>query len=485
MTPRLVVLEDDYGDAELEAAAARRLGVDVDLRPCGSPDEVVDAAAGADGILVRNLPVTAALLDRLPGVRVVGRYGVGVDMVDVAGATDRGVAVVHVPDYGTAEVAEHTAALILAAWRRLPQGAELVARGRWNDWQELAPIPPLSECTLGLVGAGRIGGELVRRIGGLFARVLVHDPYAAALPHGTEAAGLAELAAGADVVSLHCPLTPQTHHLVDSAFLARMRPRALLVNVARGGLVDTRALLTALDAGRPAMAALDVLETEPPDADDPVVGHPRVLHTPHVAWYSTRALARLRTLLAERCAARLLGMPGATLANPEVDGPTPTPNRRGAGMTPEDVLAEMGLALPPAPVPVANYLTAKRAGDLLFVSGQTPVAHGGHRLRGLLGDGVSVEQGQQGAASAVLACLAAAREHLGGLDRVASVVKLTGYVASTPEFDQQPAVVNGASILLEQVFGERGRHARAAVGVAALPGGAPVEVELVLEVGGG
>lgn len=150
-------------------------------------------------------------------------------------------------------------------------------------------------------------------------------------------------------------------------------------------------------------------------------------------------------------------------------------------MTAEENLAHLGLSLPAPPVPVANYVTAKRAGDLLFVSGQTPVAQAG-AVRGRLGAEVDVAQGQAGARSAVLACLAAAREHLGSLDRVADVVKLTGYVASTPDFGEQPAVVNGASLLLEQVFGEVGRHARASVGVAALPGSAPVEVELVLRV---
>jgi D-3-phosphoglycerate dehydrogenase len=169
---------------------------------------------------------------------------------------------------------------------------------------------------LGLIGVGRIGRELVRQIGGLFAVILVHDPYATgALPPRAQPRELDDLVAEADVVSLHCPLTAETHHMFNRDRLSRMREGSLLVNVSRGGLVDTAALVEALDAGRPAMAALDVLETEPPRAGDPVVAHPRVMITPHVAWYSEPAVRRLRTYLAERCAAYLIGKQGATLVN--------------------------------------------------------------------------------------------------------------------------------------------------------------------------
>jgi enamine deaminase RidA (YjgF/YER057c/UK114 family) len=151
-------------------------------------------------------------------------------------------------------------------------------------------------------------------------------------------------------------------------------------------------------------------------------------------------------------------------------------------MSVADRLQELGLTLPKAPVPVANYVPARQFGNLVFASGQTPTIDGVLTMRGKLGDGITVEQGQEGARLSVLNCLATVAELIGDLDRVEAVLKMTGYVASAPGFVDQPVVINGASVLLEQVLGDAGKHARAAIGLAELPGGAPVEVDLVLAV---
>lgn len=238
----------------------------------------------------------------------------GVDNVDVEAATRRGIAVVNVPDYCVEEVATHTAALVLAGWRKLAQSHDLIQRGRWDDWHALRPIQPLSACTLGLVGIGRIGTEVVRLLGPFFGRVVVYDPLQPP-PEGVEPLELDDLFAEADVVSLHCPLTEQTRNLVGAARLARMKEHALLVNVSRGGLVDSAALAAALVAGRPAAAALDVLPQEPPAGDDPLLSAPNLLLTNHVAWCSEAAFVRLRRLLTERCAAYLVGQPVPTIVN--------------------------------------------------------------------------------------------------------------------------------------------------------------------------
>jgi D-3-phosphoglycerate dehydrogenase len=243
---------------------------------------------------------------------------VGVDDIDVAAATARGVAVVNVPDYATEEVAAHAAALILASARRVPEADRLVRAGRWDDWHELRPIAPLSASTLGLVGVGRIGSELARQIGHLFGAVLAVDPSPAPVPAGVQRVGLAELLARSDVVSLHLPLTPATRHLIDAAALAAMRQEAILVNVSRGGLVDQAALAAALARGTPRFAALDVLDAEPPPAAEPLLRSDRVLLTNHVAWYSERAMRTLRHELADRCARVLRGLPVASVVNPEV-----------------------------------------------------------------------------------------------------------------------------------------------------------------------
>lgn len=302
---KLVVVQNGFEDTEVEHAAAAAHGVEV-IDERGS-DDLAGAVGDAEGVLVQFTPFGEEIIDRCPSLRVIGRYGVGVDNVDVPAASRRGIAVVNVPDYCVEEVASHAVALLLAAWRKLPVAADLVRTGRWQDWKELQPIPPLSESTLGLVGVGRIGAEVTRQAGGLFGRVLAHDPMAASTLDGVELVAFEELLASSDAVSLHCPLTAETSNLMSAQALRLMRPGSVLVNVSRGGLVDVEALADALDAGRPGYAALDVLPTEPPEAGNPLVEHPRALVTNHVAWYSTQSVGRLRSMLADRCAAYLNG----------------------------------------------------------------------------------------------------------------------------------------------------------------------------------
>jgi D-3-phosphoglycerate dehydrogenase / 2-oxoglutarate reductase len=311
---RLVVLDANYGDVSVEAEAAAPYGVTIEDAGGVAGLAVVESAGSADGVLVQYGKIGAEIIERCPSWRVIGRYGVGVDNVDLDAATSHGVAVINVPDYCVEEVATHTATLVLASWRKLARSRALIEAGRWGDWSELRPVQPLSACTLGLVGVGRIGAEVVRLLSPFFGRVIAFDPVQAP-PAGVEPIELDELFALADVVSLHCPLTPETAGLVDARRLAAMRPQALLVNVSRGGLVDTAALAQALVAGAIAGAALDVLPTEPPDPDDPVLGAPNLLLTNHSAWYSEAALVTLRRLLAQRCGAYLNGEPVPSLVN--------------------------------------------------------------------------------------------------------------------------------------------------------------------------
>jgi D-3-phosphoglycerate dehydrogenase len=313
MSGRLVVLDSPFGDVRVESEAAAPYGVAVEDAGGVSGEGIVAAASSADGVLVQFGEIGPDVIDRCPAWRVIGRYGIGVDNVDVDAATRRGIAVVNVPDYCIEEVATHTAALTLAAWRKLAQSRERIAHGDWKDWQALRPVAPLSRCTLGLVGIGRIGAEVARMLAPFFARIVVHDPVQEA-PAGTTMVTLDELFATADVVSLHCPLTAQTQNLVDAARLSTMKPGSLLVNVSRGGLVDTTALAAELRTGRLA-AALDVLPQEPPDPDDRLLDAPNLVLTNHVAWYSEEALLELRRLIGERCAAYLAGSPVPSVVN--------------------------------------------------------------------------------------------------------------------------------------------------------------------------
>ena len=314
MSGRIVVIDASFGSVDVEAEAAAAYGVTIEGAGDVLGSAIIDAAGTADGVLVRYGRIDADLIAGSTGWRVIGRYGVGVDNIDLEAATAHGIAVVNVPDYCVEEVAEHAAALVLASTRKLPQAQRLVDTGHWNDWEELRPVRPLSACTLGLVGIGRIGGEVVRLLAPFFGRVIAFDP-AQAPPAGVEQVGLDELFAEADVVSLHCPLTPGTQNLVDAAKLAAMKPDSVLVNVSRGGLVDTAALADALRAGAIGGAALDVLPQEPPDPDDPLLGAPNLIVTNHIAWYSDAALVTLRRLLAARCSAYLNGEPVPSIVN--------------------------------------------------------------------------------------------------------------------------------------------------------------------------
>jgi D-3-phosphoglycerate dehydrogenase len=317
VTAVVAITDCDHANVDPERAVLE--GHDVELRvlACRTPEEVAAQAGDADVLINQYVPITGEALDALPRCRLVVRYGVGVDNVDVEAAAARGVWVANVPDYGRDEVADHTLALALSLLR----GVVVLDRSvRDGDW-DLAPARPLrrlSTLTWGVVGCGAIGTAVAHRAAGLGMRVLGYD--LPQVPSGppVERAGLEELLETADLVSMHAALTPESQHLIGAAALGRMRPTAFLVNTARGGLVDTAALLAALDTGTLAGAALDVLEVEPPDdLGWRVAHHPRVVATPHAAWYSEEAFHTLKTEVA-REALRVLegGRPRSPVNSP-------------------------------------------------------------------------------------------------------------------------------------------------------------------------
>jgi D-3-phosphoglycerate dehydrogenase len=302
----VVVTDCDHGNVDPERAVLE--GYDVELRvlACRTPEEVAAQAGDADVLINQYVPITGEVLDALPRCRLVVRYGVGVDNVDVAAATERGVWVANVPDYARDEVADHTLALALSLLRGVVVLDRSVREGDW-DLAPARPLRRLSTLTWGVVGCGAIGTAVAHRAAGLGMRVLGYD--LPQVPSGPpiERVGLEELLEAADLVSLHAALTPESHHLIGAAALGRMRPTAFLVNTARGGLVDTAAVLAALDTGKLAGAALDVLEGEPPDdLGWRLARHPRVVATPHAAWYSEEAFHTLKSEVA-REALRVLG----------------------------------------------------------------------------------------------------------------------------------------------------------------------------------
>jgi D-3-phosphoglycerate dehydrogenase len=298
MTGLVVITDLDHDNVDPERSVLD--GHDVGLRvlQCRTPEEVAAQAGDADVLINQYVPVTGEVLDALPRCRLVVRYGVGVDNVDVEAATARGVWVANVPDYGRDEVADHTLALALAVLRGVVALDRSVREGSW-DLEAARPLRRLGTLTYGVVGCGAIGTAVAGRAAGLGMRVLGHDVPQVRSEPPIERVPLEELLSSSDVVSLHAALTPDTHHLIGEGALARMRPSAFLVNTARGGLVDAAALLAALDAGELAGAALDVLEGEPPDELGwRLARHPRMVLTPHAAWYSEEALHTLKTEVA-------------------------------------------------------------------------------------------------------------------------------------------------------------------------------------------
>jgi D-3-phosphoglycerate dehydrogenase len=319
---RVVITECDHDSFGAEHELAGAAGAELVLTQSTTSQELVANAADADAILVQYAQITAEVMDALPRLRVVGRYGVGVDSVDVAAATERGIAVCNVPDYGTESVSDHAIGLALAAARGIPR----LDRGLRAGSFDLPAVRPLFQTrgrVFGIVGMGLIGTATARKAAGLGYEVIGYDIAAtpgAATFHGFASVSLDELLERAQVVSLHTPLTDVTRHLIGAAQLARMRPDAILVNTSRGGVVDVDALVEALRTGSILGAAIDVHETEPLPVGHPLTQFDSVVLTPHLAWYTEESYDELkrRTIgnVLEVCA----GRPPRDIVNPEVLG---------------------------------------------------------------------------------------------------------------------------------------------------------------------
>lgn len=310
--PKIVVTDANFPDLNHERAVANRHGAALEVARCLSPQDVVSAAAGADVLLVQFAAVTGAAIERLaPGAAIV-RYGIGLDNIDLAAARRYRVRVAYVPDYATGEVADHTAALALTALRKLVSLDRSLRNGQWDPVGTARPMKSLSQSLLGMVGFGRISREVFARLKPFGFKAIAADPFADSAEMvrlGVDRVDLDTVFSRADVVTLHAPLTSDTHHIVDRHRLSLMKPTAVLVNTARGGLIDTNALVEALTAGTIAGAALDVYEDEPLPPSSSLRRAPNVLLTPHVAWYSDRSGERVQQLAADEVDRHLSNRP--------------------------------------------------------------------------------------------------------------------------------------------------------------------------------
>lgn len=328
---KIVITECDHDAFAEEQGAADAVGADLVITQSRTDDEIVANAADADAIVVQYARVTADLLDRLPRVRAVGRYGVGYDTVDVAACTERGVAVCNVPDYGTEAVSDHAVALALGSAREITRLDRALREGRM-DFPGVRPMYLVGGRTFGIVGLGLIGSATARKAAALGYEVICHDILAGdadtfgGYPH----VSLNELLRRSQVVSLHTPLTEQTRHLIGADELAQMRPDAILVNTSRGPVVDGAALVEAITSGGIRGAALDVTEIEPLPVGHALMSLPQITLTPHMAWYTEESYTELKRRSVENVANLLAGRPVRNIVNPEVLG---APGRNESALT--------------------------------------------------------------------------------------------------------------------------------------------------------
>lgn len=310
----------DLGSLDYERLRLGEIGAELVAARCADQDELIARAAGAQVVWIEWTPsVDERVLRALPDCRLVMRWGAGYDQIDTQAATKAGVAVANAPTYCTENVAQHAIGLLLSMTRGIAAGNQAMHAGGWRDTGYV--YQRLTGRTLGVIGLGRIGRR-VAELGAAFGcQVIASDVRAdLAVPAGVRMTGLSELMAEADYVSLHTVLNEQTHHLVNASLLARAKPGQLLVNTSRGGVVDSAALLAAIESGRLAGAALDVFETEPLPADSPLRSCPAIVLTPHEAASSIEAADDLR---AEMCnATNQWFTTGWTdcVVNPEVRG---------------------------------------------------------------------------------------------------------------------------------------------------------------------
>jgi D-3-phosphoglycerate dehydrogenase / 2-oxoglutarate reductase len=300
------VFPDLEQERTLLAEAGHELRFDANA---ASVDEVRDAVAGADAVLNCYAPMPAEVIRGLDRCVVIARYGIGLDTVDLDQATAKGILVTNVPDYCIDEVSDHALALILSLARGVTLLDRKVRSGSWTP-TDARPLHRLRGRTLGLVGFGRIARALAAKMAAIGYRVVTTDPFVpegAIREAGAEPMTLEDLLGAAHVVSVHAPLTAESRHLIGAPELALMKPGAILVNTSRGPLVDLDALREALAEGRLGGAGLDVLEIEPPAADDPLLHRDDVIVTPHAAFYSEESLRELQRKAVEQVIEALAG----------------------------------------------------------------------------------------------------------------------------------------------------------------------------------
>ena len=315
--PKVVITDCDHPSVEIEKEILSEIDLEFLLAHCNTEDEVIKAAQDADGIINQYAPITRRVIDSLKRCKVIARYGVGVDNIDVEAATEHHIIVANVPDYCVDEVSTHAMALILACAR----GITLLDRKRREKKWDFTLAKPLFRTqgkTLGLFGLGRIARKVVQKASGFGLKVIAYDPYVSKVDIEVKLVELSQLLTDSDFVSIHAPLTAETKHSFGENELKLMKKTAYLVNTSRGPVINEKALYIALKEKWIAGAALDVMEKEPPNWKSPLLKLDNLMITPHISFYSEESYIELKTKVAEAVLSVLKGELPRAIVNPQV-----------------------------------------------------------------------------------------------------------------------------------------------------------------------
>jgi len=318
---RVVITDCDHGSIEEEKEEFGRMGAELILAQVQEEKDLIRVCKDADGLVNQYALLTRRVLENLPKCKVVSRYGVGVDSVDLKAATDLGIIVANVPDYCMDEVANQTIAMILTLIRKTAFFDRKVKSGEW-DFRQGIPIYRTKGKTMGLIGCGKIGLEVAKRISAFGVKVMTFDPYLEKAPEGVELKDFDTVLKESDFISIHCPLNDSTRHLIGDEAFKKMEKKPFLINTSRGPIIDGKALIQALEQGLISGAGLDVLEKEPPDSQSPLLKMENVVLSPHIGFYSEESISELKRRTAKNVSDVLMGRGPDSVVNRKVLGKT-------------------------------------------------------------------------------------------------------------------------------------------------------------------
>ena len=314
--PKVVITDCDHPSVEIERKVFSEIDLEFVLAYCNTEDEVIEAAKDADGIINQYAPITKRVIKSLKKCKVIARYGVGVDNIDIEAATEYGIIVANVPDYCVDEVSTHAMALILSCARGITLLDNKIRDKKW-DFTLAKPLFRTKGKTLGLFGLGRIARAVAQKASGFGFKIIAYDPYVSKVDDEIELVEFSKLLSNSDFISIHSPLTDETRHLFGENKLRAMKKTAYLINTSRGPIVDEEALYNILKKRWIAGAALDVMEKEPPDWENLLLKLDNLIITPHISFYSEESYVELKTKTAKAVLSVLKGKLPRAMVNPQ------------------------------------------------------------------------------------------------------------------------------------------------------------------------